>query len=824
MDFAFGERGWRTRQRVPRRLPSVGGVPRWLLLVGVLLPTVVWADPVPPYPDIRIRIAPDIDLPATPSLEFDFDVDTPDQVLGILVQHPGEMDRAEVEKSDLLFVFGYCLWSVGQIDAAIAPLEHYLDGGGVLRPYAEWVLGAIYLERGRHDAARRYLTRAMADEPAGPAHDLAALGLAARLREQGKLPQAVKAFEEVAHQAKLVGVAVQAWLEQARTLEKMGREEEAMSAYVHLWAVGAGRSQAEEAYASFQRLARKHGVAADAESRYKHALRLMKLGRVREAAEELDVLARDDRARKALPRIDVVTADAWFRAKEYDKALAYYSRAAATVRDDKRAELLYRLARTRGRLGDIEGAIQGYTRLAETYHDDLGDRALATIGLLRLDQGRYADAENAFQAVLARSPVDRVLRHVLPQLAWCLLRQGKYDDAEAVYERLQGDRIGVSYAAYWRGRIAMARGDTEEAVAAWLDAAAPREPSVYAVLARIMLKGLGVALPEPDPATDDELTPRLPWAGNPVAVERADALYRLGLRQWAGAEIRNALPGGRWRDEARLGFARWLEARGEFAWALRTVHRVRRAPSNGYPRMGDRDWVWRLSYPRAFRDQLAGFERPEQVPENLVYAVMRQESLFDRWAVSPAGARGPMQLMPDTAADVARQLGIPAPSARALHDPATAVTLGTWLLASLLDRYDGNLPLALAAYNAGEEAVDRWLEERPGLPIDMFMEEISYAETRNYVKKVLTNLWVCCRLYGNGVDDFADGIPLVPTAPLPAASPGTEDVEEAGISASGEGASEGVPARSEAHEGAGKADSRQPRGPNGAPGTGEGGR
>jgi len=129
-------------------------------------------------------------------------------------------------------------------------------------------------------------------------------------------------------------------------------------------------------------------------------------------------------------------------------------------------------------------------------------------------------------------------------------------------------------------------------------------------------------------------------------------------------------------------------------------------------------------------------------PENaLVLAVIRQESGFDRTAISRAGARGMMQLLPGTAKQVSKSLSIPYSRAKLTTDPSYNIRLGQAYLAQMLDRFAGSPPLALAAYNAGPHRMDRWLK-RYGDPrtasVDMidWIESIPFHETRNYVQRV----------------------------------------------------------------------------------------
>jgi soluble lytic murein transglycosylase len=134
-----------------------------------------------------------------------------------------------------------------------------------------------------------------------------------------------------------------------------------------------------------------------------------------------------------------------------------------------------------------------------------------------------------------------------------------------------------------------------------------------------------------------------------------------------------------------------------------------------------------------------------------VLGLMRQESLFDPTARSPADARGLMQLLPSTAARVAAA-GLPDGPPPDLYDPTVNIRLGTRYLRNLLDRYDGDALKSVAAYNGGETAVDRWQRQFGDRDPDEFVESITYRETRDYVKKVVTNYRTYQQLYASDAD------------------------------------------------------------------------
>lgn len=145
----------------------------------------------------------------------------------------------------------------------------------------------------------------------------------------------------------------------------------------------------------------------------------------------------------------------------------------------------------------------------------------------------------------------------------------------------------------------------------------------------------------------------------------------------------------------------------------------------------------------------------------LIHALIRQESQFDYAATSPVGARGLMQLMPATAAETSKKLGIPFNANALTANPDYNIRLGSYYIQKLIERYDGSYPLALAAYNAGGGRVNRWLKEngdprRGEIDIVDWIEMIPYSETRNYVQRVMEGLAIY-RMKLRNVQDSYNG-------------------------------------------------------------------
>jgi len=146
-----------------------------------------------------------------------------------------------------------------------------------------------------------------------------------------------------------------------------------------------------------------------------------------------------------------------------------------------------------------------------------------------------------------------------------------------------------------------------------------------------------------------------------------------------------------------------------------------------------------LRYPRPFGAIIAQASSLTQVPPDWILAIIRQESLYRKDAVSRADARGLMQMLPATAGAVAKRWHLPVPSRDSLFDPAVAIPLGAAYMHELLDRYGHQLDLSLAAYNAGPVSVARWLPAQP-VDADAWIENIPYTETRAYVQHILEHI------------------------------------------------------------------------------------
>lgn len=148
-------------------------------------------------------------------------------------------------------------------------------------------------------------------------------------------------------------------------------------------------------------------------------------------------------------------------------------------------------------------------------------------------------------------------------------------------------------------------------------------------------------------------------------------------------------------------------------------------------------FFWKAMYPIAYQDEVRKASYYFEVDPFLVLAIVQNESKFVHEGLSQKGARGLMQLMPETAEWANQESGLETDPNNYIKDPNDNILLGTWYISYLLEKYKGNYVKAVVAYNAGEGRVDRWLENRIWDGTEEHVYQIPIGETRHYLSRVL---------------------------------------------------------------------------------------
>lgn len=452
-------------------------------------------------------------------------------------------------------------------------------------------------------------------------------------------------------------------------------------------------------------------------------------------------------------------AEARLRLSRMDAGVdAAIERVPASLRDDP--GLIYERARWRLRSNMLDGALELLDPpppvSAETADHWWRIKNWAARGALR--QGR---AELAYRIASSHGADSGVTMAEGEFLAgWIALRfLGDPEQAYRHFDRLYHNvsmPISLGRGAYWAGAAARAMG-REDWAQQWFQVAAQYDTVFYGQMAGLQLGSMPVGTLEATAVVTPDQQEAF-RASDLVRVTRAlAALEREDLLPFFFAALRsNATSAADYKQVGLLA--------QELGYPDQAIRTSRAALIDGYQ-------LSELLYPPPVVDLGQDPAAP------LLLGLIRQESAFDVRAVSPAGARGLMQLMPGTAEIVARQLGLPYHIDRLTSDPYYNITLGRDYLERMLERYRGFLPLALAAYNAGPGRADQWIQDygdprQEGVdPID-WIEQIPFSETRNYVQRVLEAYTVYQRRLRPQEDPFV-ALPIpVAYSPASAASGG----------------------------------------------------
>lgn len=220
----------------------------------------------------------------------------------------------------------------------------------------------------------------------------------------------------------------------------------------------------------------------------------------------------------------------------------------------------------------------------------------------------------------------------------------------------------------------------------------------------------------PQPTTPTKQPP------NHAGLKRAMTLQRIRRLRWAEKEWQAAMKS--LSKTERLAAVAWAIKQG---WTDRALHTLKANERRHYD----------LRFPFAYEQTIATQSKKNALSSHWVFGLIRAESAFNPSAKSHANAYGLMQLLPVTGQRTAKQQGLAWQGTSSLFDPETNITLGTAYLKQMLDEHQNRPYLATAAYNAGPNAVSRWVSTFGSLDPDLFIESINYKETREYVPRVM---------------------------------------------------------------------------------------
>jgi soluble lytic murein transglycosylase len=470
-------------------------------------------------------------------------------------------------------------------------------------------------------------------------------------------------------------------------------------------------------------------------------------------------------------------ADNYWQKWDYGKAGKAYAKAPVTSQNLYRAGRGYHLG------GDQITAQKYYQQLIQQFPDTedaaWGLRRLATIvdeqqAISYLDRVINQFATQASDALVEKAKILDSLKQntAAQQTRQLLLTKYTNSDAAAEYrwqiaqQYAQKNNLVAAWqwaqqiainnpehefapkASFWIGKWATKLGHSEDAHTAF-ESVLMRYPQSYYAWRSAVALGWNVG----DFDTVRQLQPQITKLSSnfipPAGSEVFQELYQLGLKTEAWNQFK-----------ADLSNRETLSLAEEFTYGLMELDRGKNLRGiNRISELKDKDksetkaeWkklqqtpeYWQALYPFPFEDNILKWSEARQLNPLLVTALIRQESRFEPEIESSAGALGLMQVMPETGKYVAQQIGLQNYS---LTNPENNINLGTFYLDYTHRKYNNNSMLAVASYNAGPNAVAKWVARYGLKDPDEFVEQIPYQETKGYVESVFGNYWNYMLIY-----------------------------------------------------------------------------
>jgi peptidoglycan lytic transglycosylase len=567
--------------------------------------------------------------------------------------------------------------------------------------------------------------------------------------------------------AGLTGIPIDALTESdfvalASALEKCGRIERATDIRMRILRDDPNGRFIEPVYAAVKSASPSPLDALTTDDATQLAANLAKADRYDQALDLLERIAgRPDAPSSTIYRS--VRLRALFNSRNYSKVLEETKnatldapmqllRARAAWRDDKPKVFLAGLQSIEKQFPKTREAVEAKVLRAKYYATDEID---------------YGKSIQNLSAAIAAGAVGTDGENIWT-LGWTDYLAGNIDEALRTFDRYVRDYPDGDYktnALFWTGKIQDQLGHTSERDAAWAQLIAEYPYNYYSYRARELAPIPSEARgPRPEasvgPRPEASVFPDLATPNDPQ-LESVRELLAVDLVRDATREMKTLA--AEYPDNLGIAFllADVYSNGGEPFDAIGILQRrfrqfVRHGGSNIPHRF------WEILYPLSYWDAIQAEAQKRNLDPYLVASIIRQESGFEPTVVSNAGAVGLMQIMPYEAATIGAQAGIEGVTRESLFDPLTNIAVGAAEYSQKLATMSGKHILAIAAYNAGEEAVGKWIAQTSNGDPDIFVDSIPYAETRLYVKSVTRNRFEYRRVYEGSTavsekGDLSDG-------------------------------------------------------------------
>ena len=460
-------------------------------------------------------------------------------------------------------------------------------------------------------------------------------------------------------------------------------------------------------------------------------------------------------------RAHLYRAMSYTKRREHTSAEAIYAKLEPFCSNEELSDSdLYKFyseyAYTEAALGKNEKAIDLYLTAYEHFKAS-DENAAGEFLYMAADMARLAglleDAEKYYKNFINSYPHSGKIEIARFLNFWIDYKRGKFKEAQRILSSIISATNEMSYdhqrATYWFARVADKLGEKEVAKEIYCELAEKIPASFYGSFAAGRVKNGNIECVKKEAENngktkfhDDTMLPETEWVVAAMVVSDRNLTTKV---------LKNA--------------AKTIDSDGDeidrlvASYAAKTVNNhtlaanILKSISNFSATSKE---YFKLRYTIAFEEEILAHCDFYDVSPIFVFSIARQESLFDTSAISSSYAIGLLQLLPATAQTLATRENYGTIETKDLQKPLTNIRFGVRFLADLVKKFDGQIALAAASYNAGPNRIKKWIENDPQRELDEFIEDIPIFQTRNYVKKVMTNYAVYHYIFYGKVYDGMD--------------------------------------------------------------------
>lgn len=610
------------------------------------------------------------------------------------------------------------------------------DRHPIVGDHAGSLRAQLQLDRGQPAEARKIAAQVLADHAKSPLraslHELVGDARVAERNEAAAREAWAAALSETDEDARRAALLRKV----ARSEERSGEDRAAGITWRLLWYAHPSTREADQASHRLDVIEAHLGETLRRASDWRRrGDRLFQLRRNEGALEAYDRALALGLPKSEVNRTRKQRAHTLFRMRTYPEALAAFQALPQT------GDTPIWVARSLARADRVIESIAAFEKLAAKPGPNQM-RAHYYAGTLLDGRDRDAEARKHFDVLAGSASQGGNAAAAAWRLAWSDYRFGRPKSAAKRFAKLAdatSHPIDQLRPRYWEARALEAVGKADEAEARFKAIAEEYPLAYYGFRAR---EHAGITTPV---AARPHSIGTGRSAIDGTALERIRILMAAGLDDAGAEESAELMRRAKGLDD-RLALARLLTSAGDFNRAQRVIVNAYRTSLARGPIAGQEE-LWWYAWPSAFSGLVDGATASEgSVDPELVYSIMREESGYRPKVISPVGARGLLQIMRETGADLAKRSGRGGFDPDDLFDPRTNIELGSFYLAELTDLFPKKLSASIASYNAGPHVVTNWVEG-DARPDDEWVESIPYSQTRKYVKRVMRSLEAYRLLY-----------------------------------------------------------------------------